>query len=397
MPLTDMNIRKLNPGPKMQRHFDGNGLYLEISPAGGKHWRLKYRFDGKEKRLSFGEYPMISLKEARLKRDDARKMLAGGLDPGEVKKAEKEAISGTFEAVALEWLLKYSPTWTPDHADKIKRRLERDIFPWLGARPIGQITPPELLTVLRRVEDRGRIETAHRAMANCGQVFRYAIATGRAERDISQDLRGAIPPVKKKHLASIIDPNEIGLMLRAFDEYDGLFVTKCALRLSPLVFVRPGELRQAEWSEINFEAKEWRIPEEKMKMRIMHIVPLSRQAIEILEELRPATGQGRYLFPGARTAVRPMSNATVLNALRRMGYSKDDMTAHGFRSIASTHLNEIGYNRDWIERQLAHGESNTVRAAYNYAEYLPERRKMMQAWADYLDGLKMQATFKQVG
>ncbi len=293
--------------------------------------------------------------------------------------------------MAREWLLKYTPTWTPDHADKIKRRLERDNFPWLGTKPLGQITPPELLTVLRWVEERGCIETAHRAMANCGQVFRYAIATGRAERDITQDLRGAIPPVKKKHLASVIDPQGIGLMLRAFDAYDGFFVTKCALRLSPLVFVRPGELRQAEWAEVNFEAKEWRIPAERMKMRIMHIVPLCHQALEILEELHPVTGQGRYLFPGARSTVRPMSNATVLNALRRMDYSKDEMTAHGFRSIASTHLNELGYNRDWIERQLAHTESNTARAAYNYAEYLPERRRMMQECADYLDGLKSQA------
>ncbi len=391
MPLIDMNLKRLAAGPKYQRHFDGGGLYLEVSPAGGKHWRMKYRYDGKEKRLSFGEYPLVSLKEARLKRDEAKKLLANGLDPGAVKKAEKVALSGTFEAVAREWLLKYTPTWTPDHADKIKRRLERDIFPWLGTKPIGQITPPELLTVLRRVEERGCIETAHRAMANCGQVFRYAIATGRAERDITQDLRGAIPPVKKKHLASVIDPQGIGLMLRAFDAYDGFFVTKCALRLSPLVFVRPGELRQAEWAEVNFEAKEWRIPAERMKMRIMHIVPLCHQALEILEELHPVTGQGRYLFPGARSTVRPMSNATVLNALRRMDYSKDEMTAHGFRSIASTHLNELGYNRDWIERQLAHTESNTVRAAYNYAEYLPERRRMMQEWADYLDGLKSQA------
>jgi len=391
MPLTDLSIRKLNPRPKYQRFFDGGGLYLEVSPAGGKHWRLKYRFDGKEKRLTFGEYPIVSLKEARIKRDDAKRMLANGIDPGAAKQAEKVAAAGTFEAISREWISKYSSSWTPGHAERILRRLERDIFPWLGHRPINQITPPELLSVLRRVEERGIIETAHRALANSGQIFRYAIATGRAERDISQDLRGAIPPVRKKHLASITKPELIGPMLRAFDAYDGFFVTKCALRLAPLVFVRPGELRGAEWSEIGFQAAEWRIPAERMKMRIEHLVPLSRQALAILEELRPLTGQGRYLFPSMRSKVRPMSDATILNALRRLGYSKEEMTGHGFRSMASTLLNGQGWNRDWIERQLAHSESNTVRAAYNYAEYLPERHKMMQAWADYLDELRAAA------
>ena len=391
MPLTDLSIRKLNPGPKFQRFFDGGGLYLEVSPAGGKHWRLKYRFGGKEKRLTFGPYPIVSLKEARIKRDDARKMLANGIDPGMAKQAEKVAAAGTFEAISREWLAKYSASWTAGHAERIQRRLERDVFPWLGHRPINQITPPELLSVLRRVEERGIIETAHRALANSGQIFRYAIATGRAERDISQDLRGAIPPVKKKHLASITRPDLIGPMLRAFDAYDGFFVTKCALRLAPLVFVRPGELRRGEWSEINLQTAEWRIPAERMKMRIEHIVPLSRQVLAILEDLRPLTGQGRYLFPSMRSKVRPMSDATVLNALRRLGYSKEEMTGHGFRSMASTLLNGQGWNRDWIERQLAHSESNSVRAAYNYAEYLPERRKMMQAWADYLDSLKQEA------
>lgn len=388
MPLTELQIKNAKPTEKVQRLFDGGGLYLEISPSGGKLWRLKYRVDGREKRLSFGPYPTVTLKEAREKREKAKKLLVDGIDPGAAKKAEKEAEAGSFEAVTKEWLDKYNPSWTPGHADRIARRLERDVFPWLGGKPINQITPPELLSTLRRVETRGHVETAHRILASCGQVFRYAIATGRAEKDITQDLRGALPPVKVKHLASIIDPKEIGAMLRAFDEYDGSFITKCALKLTPLVFVRPGELRQAKWTEINFEDKEWRIPAERMKMRVMHIVPLSRQAIEILQELQPFTGKSDFLFPGARTTTRPMSNATIINALRRMGYTKDEMTAHGFRSMASTILNEQGYNRDWIERQLAHSESNTVRAAYNYAEYLPERRKMMQEWADYLDILK---------
>lgn len=388
MPLTEMVIKNTKPAAKAQRLFDGGGLYLEVAPSGGKLWRLKYRVDGREKRLSLGVYPTTTLKEARTKREDAKRLLANGIDPGAAKKAEKESSAGTFEAIAREWLEKYSSSWSPGHSDKILRRLERDIFPWLGQRPINQITPPELLTALRRVEERGVIETAHRARANCGQVFRYAIATGRAERDISQDLRGAIPPVKKKHLASITNPELIGPMLRAFDAYDGFFVTKCALRFAPLVFVRPGELRKAEWCEFNFNIAEWRIPANRMKMGIEHIVPLSTQALAILEELRPLTGNGRYLFPGARTKVRPMSDATILNALRRLGYSKEEMTGHGFRSMASTILNGQGWNRDWIERQLAHSESNSVRAAYNYAEYLPERRKMMQAWSDYLDSLK---------
>jgi integrase len=262
------------------------------------------------------------------------------------------------------------------------------VFPWLGARPIGEITGPELLTALRRVENRGVVETAHRVMQNCSQVFRYAVATGRAQRDPTFDLRGALPPVRSNHFASITEPKAIGGLLRAIDVYKGSFITQCALRLAPLVFVRPGELRRAEWAEFDLDASEWRIPASKMKMRVMHIVPLSAQAVSILRDLRPLTGTVKYVFPGTRGKDRPMSENTVLAALRRMGYGTDDMTGHGFRSMASTILNEQGWNRDAIERQLAHAERDNVRAAYNYAEHMPERRKMMQQWADYLDGLK---------
>lgn len=391
MPLTDTAIRNAKPTAKPVKMFDENGLFLIVTPSGGKWWRFKYRFGGKEKLLSFGTYPEVSLKESREKRDEARKLVAAGIDPGEHRKAHKAAkldrASNSFEIVAREWFTKYSANWVASHADKIIRRLEKDVFPWLGGCPIAEITAPELLTVLRRIENRGALETAHRALQNCGQVFRYAVATGRAERDPSGDLRGALPPTKQKHHASIIDPKAIGELLRAIDGYQGSLVTKCALKLAPLLFVRPGELRKAEWVEINFDNSEWRIPANRMKMREQHIVPLSSQALSILHELQALTGTGRYVFPGARTNGRPMSENTVNAALRRLGYSNDEMTGHGFRSMASTLLNEQGWNRDAIERQLAHAERDNVRAAYNYAEHLPQRRQMMQSWADYLDKL----------
>ncbi len=298
----------------------------------------------------------------------------------------------TFKAVAREWFDMFSKPWAKGHADKIIRRLELYIFPWLGARPIKAITAQELLAVLRRIEGRGANETAHRAMQVCGRIFRYAVATGRAERDPSRDLSGALAPAKEKHLASITDPQEVGALLRAIDAYKGEWITRCALRLAPLVFVRPGELRHARWSEIDFEKAEWRIPAARMKMRMQHIVPLSSQAINVLRDLQQLTGKFDFAFPGTRSRERPMSENTVTAALRRMGYGGDDMTGHGFRSMASTLLNEQGWNWDAIERQLAHGERDAVRAAYNYAQHLPERRKMMQAWANHLDQLKLQIT-----
>lgn len=398
MPLTDSAIRTAKRPLKTVRMADAGGLYLELTPTGGKWWRWKYRIGSKEKRLSFGVYPDVGLKQAREKRDAARKQLAAGIDPGEVRRATKLAQAGaeSFEAVAREWHTKFSQGWVESHSGRILRRLEADIFPWIGNRPIMEIKAPELLAVLRRVESRGALETAHREMQNCGQVFRYAVATGRAERDPTVDLRGALPVPKEAHHPSIVEPKRIGELLRAIDAYEGYFVTKCALRLAPLVFVRPGELRKAEWQEFDLKNAEWRIPAERMKMRELHIVPLSHQAISILQELEPLTGHGipakpdapRYVFPGAQSRLRPMSDNTILLALRRMGYPKEEMTGHGFRSMASTLLHEQGWSHQVIERQLAHAERNAVSAAYNYAEHLPARRKMMQAWADYLDGLK---------
>jgi len=398
MPLTDVAIRSAKPQAKVFKLFDSGGLHLLITPTGGKWWRWKYRFGGKEKGLSFGIYPDVTLKMAREKRDNARQQLGAGIDPGEARKAVKVAQAGTksFEAIAREWHAKFSPGWVANHGDRILRRQERDIFPWIGKRPFAEIKASELLTVLRRIESRGALETAHRAMQNCGQVFRYAVATGRAERDPTDDLRGALPPPKEKDHASIIDPKRIAELLRAIDPYQGYFATKCALRLAPLVFVRPGELRKAQWPEIDLDKGEWRIPAERMKMREPHIVPLSRQAVDILRELEPLTNRPipsrpnapRYVFPSARTRERPMSENAILAALRRMGYTKEEMTGHGFRSMASTLLHEQGWNHQVIERQLAHAERNAVSAAYNFAEHLPERRKMMQAWADYLDALK---------
>lgn len=391
MPLSATAVKQAKPREKTYKLFDERGLYLQITPKGGKRWRLKYRFDGKEKLLSLGLYPDVSLKEAQDKRDEARKQVSAGVDPSEARKAEKIALAGadSFEAVAREWHAKFSANWSEGHIEKIIRRFEKDVFPWLGKKSVGQVTAPELLSCLRRIEARGALETAHRAKQNCGQVFRYAIATGRADRDPSQDLNGALPPVKAKHHASITEPKRIGELLRAIDGYKGAYTTLCALKLAPLLFVRPGELRRAEWVHIDVANKEWRIPAEKMKMKTApHIIPLCTQAIEIINDLRPLTGNGKYLFPSIRTRNRPMSENTVLAALRRLGYESGEMTGHGFRSMASTILNEQGWNRDAIERQLAHMERDSVRAAYNYAEHLPERRDMMQAWADYLDKLR---------
>jgi integrase len=353
---------------------------------------LKYRFKGKEKRISLGVYPDTGIKEARDKREAARQQIAAGIDPGQQRKAERQTLTeqtqNTFEAIVREWFAMVSPTWVKSHSGKIIRRLEREVFPWLGSKPIKEVTAPELLAVLRRIEARGFNETAHRTMQHCGCAFRYAIATGRAERDPTRDLAGALAPTVTKHFASLSDPVAVGQLLRAIDEYRGEFTTACALRLSPLLFVRPGELRKAEWKEIDMAKAEWRIPAARMKMRSAHIVPLSRQAVGILEELNPVTGMRLLVFPGAANHTRPMSENTINLALRRLGYSTKEMTAHGFRGMASTLLNEQGWNPDAIERQLAHVERNAVRAAYNHAQFLPERRKMMQAWADYLVRLK---------
>jgi integrase len=388
--LTDIKLKALKPKEKLYAVTDEKGLSVEISPKGGRWWRFKYRFNGKQKRLSLGTYPDISLKEARLKRDKLRTQVANGIDPAASRKAEKLAQNGTnsFEFVTREWHSKQKDTWSKSHADRTIERFEKNAFPWLGKRNINEITAPELLEVLRRIEKRGALDTAHRTHQQCGQIFRYAIATGRAERDIAADLKGALATTKVKHHASITDPVKVGELMKAISDYSGSFITACALKLAPLVFVRPGELRSAEWSEFKLEEAEWRIPAEKMKMGVPHIVPLSKQAITVIKELEALTGDGKYLFPSNRTKERPMSENTVNAALRRLGYTKEEMTGHGFRSMASTILNEQGWNRDAIERQLAHSERNDTRAAYNYAEYLLERKQMMQAWADYLEELK---------
>ena len=391
MPLADTAIRNAKPRDKQYKMSDDRGLYVLVTKT-GKYFRFDYRFLGKRKTLAIGVYPDVTLKAAREKRDEARRQLAEGIDPSQYKKETKAVLmdqaANSFESVAREWFAKNRHIWTHGHSRTIIRRLELNIFPWLGKRPVASITPRELLAVLRRIESRGALETAHRVKTICGQVFRYAIATGRAERDPSADLKGALPPTNPKRMATITDPKKIGELLSAMDGYTGHIITRCALRLAPLVFVRPGELRKAEWAEIDLEQAEWKIPAEKMKARRPHIVPLSMQAVAILKELKPLTGGGRYVFPSLRTSLRPMSNNTVLAALRRMGYAKDEMSGHGFRAMASTVLHEQGWQSDVIERQLAHAERNSVKAAYNYAEFLPERKRMMQAWADYMDGLK---------
>jgi integrase len=392
MALSDAKIRSAKVAEKQQKLFDGGGLFLLVTPTGGKLWRLKYRYDKKAKLLSFGPYPEISLSDARLKREEARKQLAHGIDPGAVRKAQKQAETSeteTFEVIAREWHTKFLNTWVPGHATKIIRRLELDLFPWIGQRPIKDIKAPELLTCLRRVESRGALESAHRIRAIAGQVFRYAVATGRAERDPSGDLRGALPPAIEKHLSAITDPKEVAPLLRALDGYTGHFVTKCALRLAPLFFVRPGELRHAEWAEIDFDEETWIIPAPKMKIRQDHIVPLCRQAVEILTELKSLTGRSRYVFPSGRAFSRPMSNNAILAALRRMGYEKEVMSGHGFRAMARTILDEVLQAKpELIEHQLAHAVRDPLGRAYNRTTHLEERRKMMQLWADYLDGVK---------
>ena len=388
--LTDTSIKNAKPKEKPYKLADGGGLYLLVTPNGSRLWRLKYRVGGIEKLLSFGSYPQVSLKEARDKAFEAKQGLSSGIDPSQAKKAQKASASGadSFEAVAREWFGKFSTGWAPGHAERVIRLLERDVFPWLGEKIVKEITAPELLSVLRRIEARGAVDTAHRARQTAGAVFRYAVATGRAERDPSGDLRGAIPPARGGHMAAITDSQRLGGLLRAIDAYEGGLIVRCALRLAPLVFVRPGELRRMEWAEISVERGEWVIPGEKMKMKREHIVPLSRQAVEILEEIRPFTGAGRYVFPSPTSKNRPLSDMALLTALRRMGIAKEEMTIHGFRATASSLLNAQGWPSDVIERQLAHVEKNQVRAAYNRHDYLPERRKMMQAWADFLGGLK---------
>lgn len=391
MSLSDTSIRNAKSPEKPIKLADGGGLYLLLKPGGAKWWRLDYRFAGKRKTLSMGVYPDVGLKAARDKRDEAKRLLADGIDPGEERKIQKAARSeraeNSFEVVAREWFAKFSLNWADSHSVKIIRRLERDVFPWLGARPIAEIKAAELLRAIKKTESRGVLETAHRALQNCSQIFRYAVAHGLCERDPSTDLRGALPPVKGRHFAAIIDPAGVAKLLRSFDDFKGSYVVLCALKLAPLFFVRPGELRKAEWEQIDLDSGQWSYT--ATKTDTAHLVPLASQAVVILRDLHALTGHGRYVFAG-RDPQRPMSENTVNAALRRLGYdTQKDITGHGFRAMARTILHEeLHFDPVVIEHQLAHSVPDALGTAYNRTKFIKERKVMMQTWADYLDKLK---------
>lgn len=392
MALTNTAINNAKPTDKPYVLTDERGLSIQVQPNGGKWWRFRYRFDGKPKMLSLGVYPDTSLKDAREKRDEARKLLASGVDPSEHRKAKRastaERTSDSFEVICREWLDQRKDTVEPAQTTKTKARMENDVFPWIGAKGIREITAPDVLSVMRRMDSRGARYTAHRVRSEISRVFRYAIATGRAERDPCPDLLGAIPAPKAKHFAAITSPKEVGEMLRAFDGFRGTFIVQTALLLSPLMFTRPGELRSAEWSSFDLDAAEWRYHIKKTNTD--HLVPLSKQAIKLLKDLQALTGHGRYLFPNARSASRPMSDAAINAALRRLGFdTKDEITGHGFRAMARTILHEeLHVKPEVIEHQLAHNVPDVLGTAYNRTKFIKERREMMQLWADYLDVLK---------
>jgi len=392
MPLTDVAIRKAAPREKPYRLADGGGMYLEVSPAGGKYWRFKYRFTGKEKRLALGVYPDVPLAAAREKRNDARKKLAAGIDPGEAKKAGKRAAllaaTNSFEMVTLGWMGERKDYVTEGSWGKTKARFEKDVFPWIGRRPVAEIDAPEILAVLKRIDSRGARFTSHRVRSEISRVFRYAIKEGYCKTDPARDLVDAIPPAQTTHFASITDPAKVGEMLRAFEGFNGTFPVLCALKLAPMLFTRPGELRKAEWSQIDLEKGEWRYLVTKTNNE--HLVPLALQAVQILRELHALTGHGRYVFPGARSILRPMSDAAVNAALRRLGYdTRTEITGHGFRAMARTILHEeLEQKPEVIEHQLAHAVPDNLGTAYNRTKFIKERRAMMQKWADYLEKLQ---------
>ena len=386
--LSEAKIRTSKPGERTYKVFDERGLFMLVTPSSGRLWRFRYRHRGVEKLLALGAYPDVPLKCAREKRDEARRVVADGVDPSAKRQAERAASADTFQAIAAEWLQLQSKALAVETMEILGTRLKSFLYPYIGSRPVKEITAQELLSALRRIEARGKHETAHRVRALVGRVFRFAVATGRAERDVAADLKDALAPVKSRNFASVTDPARVGQLLRAIEGYDGQPITALALKLAPLVFVRPGELRGAEWKEFDLEGAEWRIPGVRMKMGEQHVVPLSRQAVAILRELQVLTGDWRFVFPSLLSRDRPMSDNTINSALRRLGYSGDEQTAHGFRSTASTLLNEQGFPPDVIELQLAHVERNKVRGAYSKAQRLAERRDMMQKWADYLDALR---------
>jgi integrase len=395
-PLSELQVKNAKPKKIDYKISDGYGLHLFVTSTGGKLWRYQYRYEGKQKLLSFGAYPITTLAEARHRRDEARKLLANEVDPGAVKKAKKasqgELDSNTFEVIAREWHEKFAHTWVASHAQHKLERLEKTTFPWIGNRPITELKATDVLVVLRQLETRGILDTAHRVRSDCGHIFRYAVATGRAERDPTTDLKGALPPAKNGHYAAVTDPIQLASLLNAIDGFVGSYVVKCALQLTPLLFVRPGELRHAEWSEFDFEAAVWNIPAGKMKMKNAHIVPLSQQVIKKLKDLKDLTGRGKYIFPSERSALRCISDNSVNAGLRRLGFEKTEVTAHGFRATARTLLHEVlQFSPDAIEAQLAHAVPDRLGTAYNRTQHLVERKRMMQVWADYLDGLKVGA------
>lgn len=391
-PLTSIQITRAKASEKVYRLYDQRGLYLEVNPAGGKYWRLKYRFAGKEKRLALGVFPTVTLADARSATEHAKSLLRQGIDPGEKRKAEKRTKraldADTFQVIADEWIRLQNASWSSNTSQNTESRLKRYVYPYIGSRPISEILPTEVLSLLRRIEDRGHIDTAHRVKQRCSQIFRYAIVTDRAERDPAADLKGALAPLQTRHRAAITEPKEVGALLLSIGQYHGSSITRAALILLAYTFVRPGELRKALWEEFNLSDSIWRIPAKRMKLGLDHLVPLSRQAINVINDLKKISGDSSYLFPSPHAKQRPISENALNTALRRIGYTKHEMTAHGFRTVASTLLHENGWHTDIVERQLAHIERNSVKAAYNRAQHFHERHRMMQEWADYLDNLK---------
>lgn len=391
--LTDKKIRSLRPAEKPYRAFDSGGLYLQVSPTGGRWWRFKYRFAGREKLLALGTYPDTSLKLARNKRDDARTLLAQDIDPAVRRDEEKAARANTFDHISEEWLEAGCPGGKNRRlklvtVDQLRQRSDKYLQPTLGKLPMDAITIAQLRSIILKIQQAGCIETAHRVRALAERIFQFAIATGRAERNIAADLRGTLQVVETTHFAALTDPKDVGRLLRSIDCYEGQPAVQYALRLAPHVFVRPGELRAAAWEEMDLPKSVWVIPANRMKMNRPHTVPLSMQAVRILKNLRSEVPGSELLFPGLRSKKRPISDNSLNAALRRMDYSKTQMTAHGFRTMASTNLHELGFNSADIELQLAHLDQNRVRGIYNKAERLPERQRMMQAWSDYLDALR---------
>ncbi|ASA50327.1 tyrosine-type recombinase/integrase [Salmonella enterica] len=390
MSLTDLAIRRSKPKDKPYTLNDSNGLSLLIEPNGSKGWRLRYRFSGKAKLISLGTYPGVSLSDARTARDEAKKLIAGGIDPSEVRKAKKREIESrfgnTFEGIAREWYEKRFDRWSASYAEEMIETFEKDVFPYIGSRPIAEIKPMELLAVLSVLNDRGATEKLRKVRQRCGEVFRYAVITGRAEYNPAPDLVSAFAPHKKEHYA-FLKTDELPEFFRILNTYTGSLIVKLAMKLLILTGVRPGELRQAEWCEIDFDNRLWEVPKERMKMRRPHCVPLSEQALNILERLKPMTGHYQYIFPGRIHHSKPMSEMAMNVLIRRIGYA-GRVTGHGFRHTMSTILHEQGYNTAWIETQLAHVDKNSIRGTYNHAQYLDGRREMLQWYADYMEALE---------